>query len=360
MKLLFDGYWLVKGPPSGKTVVREIVQSWCHEFPNDEILLLVRQSDRSAVEELEFVRNSDIRMLDTRIPIHGLAVTTMRLPSDVEAVVTQNFTPLVPHRATKATFLHDGIFKEHPTWFTAKERIYLGLATLSIRAANLVLTSTATESRRIRRYFPGARRKTRAVGLGLPSWANSHAKEMNKTSSRRSRPYLLAVGRLNIRKNLQALVDAYEISPAVHAEFDLVIVGEPNGKTDVTDRQSSSVYFLSGIDDAELRDLYRGAAGFVFPSLDEGFGLPLIEAASFGIPIAASNIEVFKEIDLASVYFDPKDITSISSGLHQLVTIDPHVEVDEYQPRIERALGKYNWVTVVRNIRRTLEMEVQG
>ncbi|UKA48939.1 glycosyltransferase family 4 protein [Arthrobacter sp. FW305-123] len=360
MKLLFDGYWLVNGPPSGKTVVREMVQTWCHEFPDDEIIMLVRQADRSEVEKLEFVRASEITLLDTRVPIHGLAVTTMRLPRDVDAVVTQNFTPLVRHRATKATFLHDGIFKEHPAWFTAKERIYLSLATMSLRAASLVLTSTVTESRRIRRYFPGASRKTVAVGLGLPSWANSQGDDVNEVRNKRPRPYLLAVGRLNVRKNLQALVEAYKTSPSVKAKFDLIIVGEPNGKSDATDRTYSSIHFLSGVKDAELRDLYRGAAGFIFPSLDEGFGLPLIEAASFGIPIAASDIDVFREIDLASVYFDPKDNTSISDGLNQLINFDPQSDMNEYQVKINRALGKYNWATVVRDVRRSLEMEVQG
>ncbi|UVJ38740.1 glycosyltransferase family 1 protein [Arthrobacter sp. CJ23] len=359
MKLLFDAYWLVNGPPSGRTVVREIVQAWCQQFPEDEILLLVRRVDRALVEDLDFVRNSQISVLDTRAPIHALAVITMRIPSDVDAVVTQNFTPLLRHRATKATFLHDGIFRQHPAWFTAKERIYLSLATLSVGAANLVLTSTATESRRIQKYFYRTRNKTHAVGLGLPSWVSSRSEE-EPIPATQAKPYLLAVGRLNVRKNIQALIHAFESTSAVDDTFDMVIVGEPNGKNATIGRKSNSIHFRSGVSDSELRDLYRGAAGFIFPSLDEGFGLPLLEAASFNLPIAASDIDVFREIDLAHVYFDPKDVRSISSGLHRLVNSDLPSESVESRLRIDRALTKYNWAAVVGNMRRTLRMEGRG
>lgn len=354
MKLLFDGYWLVNGPPSGKTVVREIVQAWCQAFPEDEILLLVRHVDRPLVEELDIVKSHGIVLLETLVPIHGLAVMTMRIPRDVDAVVTQNFTPLAPHSATKATFLHDGIYKQYPAWFTVKERIYLSLATLSLRFANVVMTSTLTESNRIQKYFSHTRSKTRAVGLGIPSWVTAGK---NKTDVRASRlkPYVLAVGRLNIRKNLRALVDAFESSVTLQAEFDLLIVGEPNGKTASTGTKSSSVHFLSGIDDASLSDLYAGASAFVFPSLDEGFGLPLLEAASFRIPIAASDIDVFREIDLADIYFDPRDTKSIADALLKLTTIGTPVHDEEPKPRIKRALSKYNWTNVTSNIRTTLE-----
>jgi len=356
MKLLFDAYWLVKGPPSGKTVVREILQAWSREFPEDQINLLVREVDRVTVEDMDFVREGKMTLRTTRAPIHALAVVGMRIPDDVHAVISQNFTPIIPRRTIKATFLHDGIFRQYPEWFTAKERIYLRLATVSIRAANLVLTSTMTESKRIQKYFAHTKHKTHAVGLGIPSWVMGENLDERRQKPE-IKPYLLTVGRLNVRKNIRALIQAFESTPSVERNFDLVVVGEPNGKAGDIAHASTSIRFMSGIGDSELRDLYNGAAGFVFPSLDEGFGLPLLEAANFGIPTAASDIEVFREIDLAHVYFNPRIPRSISEALCHLVELTTNGDLAGQAERFNRAQAKYNWTEVVRNMRHTLNAE---
>ncbi|MHC8608826.1 glycosyltransferase family 4 protein [Paenarthrobacter ureafaciens] len=357
MKLLIDGYWLAGGPPSGKTVVRELIKAWSTEYPADEILLLVPHSERATIEKLDLVRSHDIKLLGTRIPLHGIAVAAMRIPGGVDAVITQNFTPIFPHKATKATFLHDAIFKQYPKWFTAKERIYLWLASLTLPLSGLILTSTKNEAERIRKYFQRIAGKVRAVGLGLPSWVSSEGSHHQIDFVRHPRPYILAVGRLNIRKNLQALINAFLSSAETSSKFDLVIVGEPDGKTNLLDKDKSSVHFLAAIDDLALRDLYQNASAFVFPSLDEGFGLPILEAAYFDLPIAASDISVFREIDVADYYFDPYDTSSIASAL-KAMTESISVGSSEAENRDKRrniAMDTYNWTSAVRAIRSGLE-----
>lgn len=135
----------------------------------------------------------------------------------------------------------------------------------------------------------------------------------------RNKPYILTVGTLEPRKNLLNLVKAFNAS-AIASDFELIIVGRIGWGT-----IPEGVTVLSGVDDKALSSLYEGATAFVFASLYEGFGLPLVEAASRGVPIACSDIPVFHEVLVAcnseATYFEPTDIDSISAALSTAVSL---------------------------------------
>ena len=117
-------------------------------------------------------------------------------------------------------------------------------------------------------------------------------------------PFLLTVGTLEPRKNLELLVGAYrEARKADGNLWPLVLVGKKGWGSDELHRQLVSrklekegIYFLEGPSDAVLRWCYRKAALLVIPSVHEGFGLPIIEAGLYGKRVLASRIPVFQEI----------------------------------------------------------------
>ena len=129
----------------------------------------------------------------------------------------------------------------------------------------------------------------------------------------REKPYILTVATLEPRKNLLRLVSAFNRS-AIGSDYDLVVVGRVGWGP-----MPEGVTVLSGVDDRHLSSLYEGASAFVLPSLYEGFGLPLVEAAGRGLPIACSNIPVFHEVmrgcDREATYFEPHDLDSIAAAL---------------------------------------------
>lgn len=141
-----------------------------------------------------------------------------------------------------------------------------------------------------------------------------------------SNSYLLTVGSLDPRKNFPRLAAAYALLPVeTRAAFPLVIVG---GQSRVFAQQDvawpDGCRHAGYVSDRELALLYRNARGVVFPSLAEGFGLPVIEAAVNAVPVALSDIPVFRwAYGPGAHYFDPTDTADLSRSLAELVAVDP-------------------------------------
>ncbi len=138
--------------------------------------------------------------------------------------------------------------------------------------------------------------------------------------------YLLAVGSLDPRKNLPRLAAAYGLlSDEERAATPLVVVGG-GAAIFSTDEVvwPDGVVATGYVEDAELVELYRGAAGVVFPSLAEGFGLPIVEAAMAGAPLALSDIPVFRWIldGAPAAFLDPLDEVSIAGAMRALAAGD--------------------------------------
>lgn len=316
--ILFDGYWLASGPPSGRNVVQSLIEGWVHAFPEDVVRVAVPFAPTTDVPD-----GVEVVTVPSPVRNHGAWVMSAlpRVMKSTDLTLTQNFSPPSPRtrRSTVATFVHDAICQQHPEWFTTAERLYLAAAAFTLFWSDVVLTSSQTEADRIGRQLRFARGKVAAIGLGVP---------VGLTRSMASQPagfdddtkFVLAVGRLNVRKNLGLLIEAFSRSKPL-TDTKLVVVGAANGLSDMagTVYADPRVLFVGSVSDPELRWLYENCRAFAFPSLDEGFGLPLIEAEYFGAPSVASAIPAFVELGVARHLFDPTDVSSIGDALTKVV-----------------------------------------
>ncbi len=133
-----------------------------------------------------------------------------------------------------------------------------------------------------------------------------------------SKPYILSVGKREPRKNLDALIDAFANAGVDDAE--LLIVGDKGWGNDSPEKVKG-VKFLGFVSDEDLATLYQNAEFFVFPSLYEGFGYPVIEAMGYGCPVATSNTSSLAEIaDGSALLFDPLNTDGIKNALIKLHT----------------------------------------
>jgi glycosyltransferase involved in cell wall biosynthesis len=142
---------------------------------------------------------------------------------------------------------------------------------------------------------------------------------------RLTRPYVLFVGTIEPRKNLERLLDAWQqLPPSFADEFELVLAGpEGWGETNVVERARSltGVRYLNYVPEADLAGLTAGATAFVYPSLYEGFGFPVAQAMAAGVPVLTSNVSSLPEVTGgAALLVDPHSPAEIAVGLEKLLT----------------------------------------
>jgi glycosyltransferase involved in cell wall biosynthesis len=142
---------------------------------------------------------------------------------------------------------------------------------------------------------------------------------------------ILCVGALQIRKNVVRLLEAFERLPmALARDWKLVLAGSTAGygAAEIIRRIENSPRVLQiqlhgYVTDAELKDLYRHAAIFAFPSLDEGFGIPVLEAMAHGTPVVTSNRSALPEVaGDAALLIDPDQSDEIAAALQRLIEGD--------------------------------------
>jgi glycosyltransferase involved in cell wall biosynthesis len=143
-------------------------------------------------------------------------------------------------------------------------------------------------------------------------------------------PYVLSVGVLQPRKNLPRLIVAFQKWKNAHPQspHQLVIVGKKGwGEISPHASRSPSPVFTGYVDDDELPALYAGAALFAYPSLYEGFGLPILEAMACGCTVLTSHYGAMQEVagDAAELV-NPRSVASIEEGLNEVLPNKTHRE----------------------------------
>ncbi|GAA4708375.1 glycosyltransferase family 1 protein [Nocardioides conyzicola] len=314
MRLLLEAHWWVDGPPSGRNVLRTIVEEWARRHPED--LLTIRVPRTHVLAVADELRSAGVMVEALSVPsrIQAISALTTRARSDrFDAVLTQNFGALAGD-AARAVLVYDALFVSHPAWFKRWERLYLSMIRPSLRHSDVIFTISESENVRVGQVWPEVRERCVPVGLGVPRGLSEATPQAPALPIGAGIPFVLSVGRLNVRKNLARLIQAFEGMATDADRHHLLIVGQPDGAVEDLGLPASvqdRVHFLGFVDDSELRWLYQNAALFVCPSLDEGLGLPILEAANEGTKVAASDIPVFRELGIASAYFDPRDVDSI-------------------------------------------------
>jgi alpha-1,3-rhamnosyl/mannosyltransferase len=171
--------------------------------------------------------------------------------------------------------------------------------------------------------------------------------------------FLLFVSSIEPRKNIARILDAYEsLSSAFKKQYPLVLTGSSGWKSGgLLNRiklleERGMVRYLGYTSDVELHYLYSSAGALVFPSIYEGFGLPIIEAQAMGLPVITSNLSCMPEVaGNAALLVDPHDVDALSVALEQIM-LDETLRAALKVKGLENS-GKFSWAATVA---RTLEV----
>jgi glycosyltransferase involved in cell wall biosynthesis len=166
-----------------------------------------------------------------------------------------------------------------------------------------------------------------------------------------AKPFLLYIGSSDARKNLRRLVEAYASLPEhIRKAYQLVLGGaippehisELKDLTRGTSAHVNDLVFTGPLHDKEIISLYRNARGFILPSYHEGFGLPVLEAMHFGLPLVAANTSSLPEVvGLGEALFNPHDVHAMSAAIAKVLTDESfrHLCKAHFSQRI----GQFNW-----------------
>ena len=268
----------------------------------------------------------------------------------LDVLFNPGFTAPILCGCPQVTVFHDLQHKRHPEYFRWFDLPFWNFflfwsATVSRRIV-AVSGATADDLRRCYR-LPPARIRT------VPSGVDPRFFEL--AARRRPEPFLLAVSTLHPHKNLDGLLRAFAAFRERHPEYRLVVSGMHGffsaelhalrDRLQLADR----VDFPGWIPRGELYSLYERASAFLYPSLFEGFGLPVLESLAAGVPTACSEIEPMNGIaGGAALKFDPRDPAAIAEAMHRLVA-DPELR-DRLAAAGPLRAAQFSWRTTAEGI----------
>jgi glycosyltransferase involved in cell wall biosynthesis len=221
--------------------------------------------------------------------------------------------------------IFDLTFQILPEVHERVKRLYFpAMIRASVAKAREILTISESAASDLVRLYPSAAGKTH-VTLLAPREMRTIAKRAAVRATREHSLRFLFVGTLEPRKNLKRLLEAWHGIPLeVRRNAELVILGARGwmiedviGKSETIE----SVALLGSLSDEDLAEEYAKADVFVYPSLYEGFGLPVVEAMAMGLPVLTSDIGATREVSAqAALLVDPYSVDSIRAALVQLIS----------------------------------------
>lgn len=244
--------------------------------------------------------------------------------------------PMKLKGSQKITTIHDLIPLILPYTTLDNKKFFYDLIRQSIRDSHALVTVSENSKRDIMRLFGAPEEKIHVTYQSLTTVPEEsldleEVKEHNKLLYNiEYKKYLLYVGTIEPKKNVGRAIAAYRLIP--NLDMPLVIVGKRGWLWEgeigsQLERESlgldcsgKKVLFLEKVDNEELKYLYAGACCFIFPSLYEGFGLPPLEAMSFGCPVIVSATSCLPEVcGDAALYVDPYSVSDIKNQIKKLL-----------------------------------------
>lgn len=231
---------------------------------------------------------------------------------------------------TKAVVtIHDLIFKRYPQWYKPIDvKVYDRKFYYAAKYSDIIIAVSRKTAEDIEEFYNINSQKIRVIYQSCNplfyNLLNKNTIDEVLTKYELPKEYILYVGTIEERKNLHRLVEAIALG---NIDMPLVVVGR---KTKYFDDKvipviqkhnlASKIFFINNIENKELPAIYQAAKLFVYPSIYEGFGIPILEAQASGVPVITSKGGCFKESGGEhSLYVDPFNVEEISHILQKIM-----------------------------------------
>jgi glycosyltransferase involved in cell wall biosynthesis len=257
--------------------------------------------------------------------------------------------------------VHDLAFRVYPSLFPSSWRMLFRLGTRrAVRRADALITVSHSTADDLVRYAGADPARIHVVPLAASLPATGVDVERSLERMKIRRPYVLFVGTLEPRKNLVRLIRAYRRARArTQLPHRLVLAGPLGWRPRPLLREVSAegprawesptgeVLMTGKRTPEDLDALYRGASAFVYPSLYEGFGLPVLEAMARGLPCIVSNTSSLPEVaDDAAIAVEPRSVSALAVAIERVLTDE--AERNRLSTAARTRAGQFSWEQTAR------------
>lgn len=258
--------------------------------------------------------------------LNTIFVFNLFIRKDINCVIfPATITPFIrPKNIEYISVMHDVLHLVYPETRTFIQRMhdYFAFWTASKFANKIITVSKTTKQELINRKIITKQPiyvvyNTHSVSL---IESENESKNILENLNIKEKKYILSVATVHRHKNIQTLINAFESISEKYKDIKLVLVGNKgNCSLNIT---KPNIILSGFVSNGDLKILYQNALFYVFPSLYEGFGIPLIDAQYFGLPVLCSDIPIFREVcqDTAEYFISEKE--SLVIGLNKLLNSD--------------------------------------
>jgi glycosyltransferase involved in cell wall biosynthesis len=357
MRIGIDGHHLNGKPQGSRTYLLGLIRELARLAPDDRFFIYSFEPEKTrrlfAAPSLEH-RRIFPESARLRLPF---VVPALEMRDRLSVFHSQYICPPVS-TVPEVVTIHDILFETHPDLFVdAFSRLSVGLIRRSAQRARRVLTVSDFSRRALLERYRLPENKVVAIHDAV-----DHARFYPMTESDRlapvkkryalEKPYILSVGRLEPRKNLVRLIRAFrQARKKLDPGLELILVGEKDFRFEAIEeeiqRSPDGVRLLGPVPDEDLPALYNLAHVFAFPSLVEGFGMPVLESMACGTPVLVSRRGALPEVGGDAVaWVEPEDEESIAAAIADLLT-DTERAARLRRAGLERA-KEFSWENVAR------------
>lgn len=369
MKIIFDATPLLVNKTGVAYYTERLAVQLAKQFPDDEFVgfyfnFLGKRDSGHLIRRhnLSYTKASiipskivyQLRRWGIEFPLESLTATRG------DFVLYANFLgyPSI-FRTPSAMVIHDLTYIDLPEYVSAKlRRDLVRFVPKQIKRSSFILTvSEFSKQRIIEEYNPSVP----VVVTPIPPDTPVQYQEKERLAALQklgiTKPFLLFLGTIEPRKNILTLIEAFQQLPKEQQDrYQLVIAGRigwnceaEKEKLDEISKQKANILHVGYVSDEDRAILFQSAEYFVHASHYEGFGMPLLEAMSYGTPCVVSNIPVFREVAAdAAVYFDhtkPDDAAAKISAL-----LNNPKQREQLSKAATKHVATYRWDTVARRV----------
>lgn len=275
---------------------------------------------------------------------------------DILWMPMHNIPLLRPKKIKTIVTIHDLAFKYFPEYFLKKDLLKINFLTgLAIKNADGIITISESSKKDILKFYPGTpAKKIKVIYHGFDADIFQKERDMEKETVIKKRlnikgKYLLYTGAIQPRKNLEVFIEAFnKLKIGQYADLALVLAGEKAWLSENIIKKAQTSQFFADIimpgklSFGDLGHLCQGAAMFVFPSLYEGFGIPVLEAMAAKAPVICARNSSLPEVGGdAALYFNSGDAEDLAQKINSVLA-DENLRTAMIAKGLEQ-IKKFSW-----------------